>query len=128
MTTLTNGWKMADDTLTWMGQAEPDPHGKEHTLMAVVRMEAEPPEMPEAGLEDQDPRGRMPEESFGGGFYLRLLLDGEPQTVLLFDGPVWGESIPDFARRNPAGVCIDKVIQVVQANRRQKTRQEGETP
>ena len=126
--TLTNGWKMADDVLTWVGHTGPDPQGKNHTLTAVVRMEPEPPEMPEAGPEPQDPRGRMPEDKYGEGFYLRLMLDGKPQTVLMFDGPVWGESIPDFARRNPADDCIGRVIQVVQANLRQKTRQEGETP
>ena len=96
--------------------------------MAMVRMEAEPPDDARSRPGDQDPGGRMPEESFGGGFYLRLCWTASPRRCCCSTARVWGESIPDFARRNPAGVCIDKVIQVVQANRRQKTRQEGETP
>ena len=125
MTTL-NGWQMADDTLTWMGNTEPDPQGMKHTLTAMVRMEPEPPVVPDGG-EKADPRGTTPGDSFGEGFYLRLLLDGEPQTVLRFQKSVWEEDIPGFARRNPADICMGRVIQVVQESRRLRRLREGGT-
>ena len=97
-----------------------------HTLTAMVRMEPEPPVVPDGG-EKADPRGTTPGDSFGEGFYLRLLLDGEPQTVLRFQKEVSEEDIPGFARRNPADICMGRVIQAVQESRRLRRLREGGT-
>ena len=95
---IVNGWNVTEERALWMGKTEPDDGGVSHVLVAKV------------GLE-------QPAEDAERGLYLRLMLDGEPQAVLVMQGETWDDDHRAFAQRTPAREFVEHAVELVVANR-----------
>ena len=93
---LLNGWNVTEEAGVWMGQTEEDPQGNTHVLMGILRRET--------------PQGAAQE-----GLFLKLVLDGEPESMLEMGGGNFEEDmdVEEFARGNPARKCVEDSMQLV---------------
>ena len=121
---ILNGWRLSDGKAFWMAETGEDAEGKTHTLAIVIQREN-----PESirqltgeldeGLEESKVHIDDPQE----GLYLKLMLDGEGQTIFELGG---GMDLPvtEFASTYRPEPIAWNAAEMAVENRQRKAVQE----
>ena len=88
---LLNGWNVTEEGAVWTGETREDPLGESHALMLVARRDCPP------GAEQE-------------GLFIKLLLDGELQTIFQMLNRYADMEPDEFARNKPAEAYVMELL------------------